>query len=168
MPLYNNRLAVILTAEQIAGIDTAVASVETATPFLVNLSPTERRKLLKLGPKSEAFVRHAMEAGNQNQDIVPSSLDLGEMNRDKAVRDALLSIGQRLDLLQAKVRDTSMLAGSDLMGASMVIYRALLANGRASGLDELLSRLQARWDRPSRTPVPPTEPPAPVVPAPTP
>ena len=152
MALYNNRLDVTATTEQLAAIDAAIASVETATQFFVSLAPAERKKMLKLGPKSEDFVRHAMEAGRLNSDIVPSALEIAEMDRDKAIRDAMVSFGQRLDALQRKARDTSMVAGADLMGASMVIYRALQANGRAAGLDEVLARLRARWDRPSRTP----------------
>ncbi|MGV3532136.1 MAG: hypothetical protein ACO1QR_07175 [Chthoniobacteraceae bacterium] len=156
MALYNNRLDVTATTEQLAAIDAAIASVETATQFFVSLAPDERKKMVKLGPKSEDFVRHAMEAGRLNSDIVPSALEIAEMDRDKAIRDALVSFGQRLDALQRKCRDTSMVAGADLMGASMVIYRALQANGRAAGLDEVLGRLRARWDRPSRKPAEPT------------
>ena len=155
MALYNNRIDVVATAEQLAAIDAAITSVETATQFFVSLAPAERKSMVKLGPKSEDFVRHAMEAGRLNSDIVPSALEIAEMDRDKAIRDALVSFGQRLDALQRKARDTSMVAGADLMGASMVIYRALQANGRAAGLDEVLARLRARWDRPSRTPAEP-------------
>ena len=157
MPLYNNRLDVTTTAEQLASVDVAIAALETATPFLISLSPTERRKMLKLGARSEDFVRHALEAGRLNPDIVPTALTLEEIDRDQRLRNALLSVGQRLDTLNQKVRDTTMVAGADLMGASMVIYRALQANGKAAGLDEVLSRLRARWDRPSRSPEPTPE-----------
>ena len=155
MALYNNRLDVTATAEQLAAIDAAITSVETATQFFVSLAPAERKSMVKLGPKSEDFVRHAMEAGRLNSDIVPSALEIAEMDRDKAIRDAMVFFGQRLDALQWKARDTSMVAGAYLLGASMVIYRALQANGRAAGLDEVLGRLSARWDRPSRKPAEP-------------
>ena len=155
MALYDNRLDVTATAEQLAAIDAALTSVEEATQFFVSLSPEQRKRMLKLGPKSEDFVRHAMEAGRLNPDIVPTALEMAEMDRDKAIRDAMVSFGQRLDALQQKARDTSTVAGADLMGASMVIYRALTANGRAAGLDEVLTRLRVRWDKPGRTPLEP-------------
>ena len=155
MSLYNNRLDVTVSTEQLLTLEMALTALEEAVPFFISLSPKERRKLLKLGPKSEDFVRHALEAGHLNADIIPAALTMVEMERDKKLRDALISIGQRLDTLRQKARDTSMLAGADLMEASMVIYRALQANGRAAGLDEVLGRLRARWDRPSRKPAPP-------------
>jgi len=163
MSIHKNNLDVTLTTEQSAGVTAAVASLYTAMPFLVSLTSTERRRLPKLGDKSEAFVRQAHQIVRDYVDVLPAGIDLEQMDRDAAIRDLLLPVHQQLTQILTMVNDTITVAGSDLMKASHIVYRALKSHGEEAGLrlirDELGRRF-ARTARPEEEEEEPLTPPA--------
>jgi hypothetical protein len=159
MALYTDRIDVTLTAEQIAAVRTAVATLNDALPFLVSMSTAERNRLMKMGPKSESFVRQTHQLATEHPEILPNGLVLADLDRDLALRDALLPTQQDLMLLLQKVNDTMMLAGADLMQGSLIIYRGLRSFGDAAGYGAIREELGRRFEQ---TPLQePTEP-APV------
>lgn len=147
----NNKINVTLTAEAKAEIIAAVDALDLAIPFRVSLTPTERRRMLKLGPKSEGFVRDALEAARNNAALLPSTISMADLDRDADIRDTLHTLVQRVGTLYQQLVDTQMLAGSDLMDGASRIYRALRANGVGEGIDGTLAVLKQRFDRPSVT-----------------
>ena len=156
--MQQNRINVTLTGEQKLTILAALEELESAIPFRVSLDSTERRRLLKLGDKSEGFVRTALEAARNHPEHLPANLSLENLARDEALRDILLTLVQRIGALHTQVRDSHLLAGSDLMQGATAIYRALQANARGEGLDDTIGTLKKRWDRPSRSSEPPAAP----------
>ena len=150
MALYTNRLDVTLTPEQAAMVDTAMQALEDALPFAVSVGKTERKHLFKLGSGSESFVAQAHAIARENVEIIPTGLAVTDLDRDKAIRDLLLPLEQRMSTLLTKIRDTRMLAGVDLMQGAMVVYRAVRAHGDNAGMTVLRQQLGQRFDRPGR------------------
>ncbi len=163
--MQQNRMNVILTAEQKASIIAAVDGLETVLGFRVGLNITERRRLLKLGDKSEGFVRQALEAARNHPEYLPPSISLADLDRDVAIREVLLTLVQRVGTLHTQLVDSHMLAGSDLMNGAVRIYRALRANAEGEGIDETLNMLKRRFDRVSAVEPEVPEEEVPVVPA---
>ena len=155
--MQQNRVNVTLTTEQKAAIIAAVEALETAIPFRISLDNTERMRMLKLGQKSEGFVREALEAARNHPNYIPASISLEDLDRDEEVREVLLTCVQRVGALYTQLQDTATAAGSDLMKGATAIYRALRANAEGAGLDQTLGTLHQRFDRPSRKQTPPTE-----------
>lgn len=153
------RVNVVLTAEQKANIIAALGTLEDAIPFRLSLTSAERQRLMKLGNKSEGFVRQALEAARSHPEFIPSSISLPAMELDQELRDILLVCLQRLGVLYTQVQDTATAAGVDLMQGATGIYRALKANGRDGGLESTLNALGKRFDRPSRAAASAGEPP---------
>ena len=91
--MSQNLIALNLTADDIAAIDAALATLETRLAALVELSPDERRSLAKMGDKSEAFCRPTLIVLDQNRQIVPAGLDLAAAESDL----------QQLDLLRPRL-----------------------------------------------------------------
>ncbi len=162
MSLYTNRIDVVLTAEQIASVRAAVATLNTALPFLVSMSAAERRLLMKLGPKSEAFVRQTHELAREHPEILPIGLSVAELDRDQILRDELLPTKQDLELLLRRINDTMLLAGADLMQGTLIVYRGLRSYGDAAGYGTIRAELGRRFAQ-TRAPLPttPGAPPAP-------
>ena len=132
-------------------VDEAMAVLEQAWgPMLVLLGPVARRRIVKMGNGSEAFVRASNRAGRENPALIPSSVDLDEMSRDLASHDALASRHVRLAALLEKVSDTDVALGSDAMAAALQCYGQLKLAGRASGLDTLRRDLGRRFDKTAR------------------
>jgi len=159
MSVNNSQIDVTLTTEQEAAIVAAMDALETALPFLISLTVDDRQRLFKLGTRSEGFVAEALSAALQHPDYVPPALGLVQLQRDIALRQALLPIVQRARLLYTKLNDTWMLAGADAMQAATAIYRVLRAQ-RGEGLDVTVSVLKQRFERssPLTTEEPPIEP----------
>ena len=103
-------------------------------------------------------MNEALSAALQHSDYVPPAVGLTELQRDLALRQALLPIVQRARVIYTKLNDTWMLAGADAMQSATAIYRVLRAQ-RGEGLDVTLSVLKQRFEKSSSAaPEEPTEP----------
>nr|VFJ66475.1 MAG: hypothetical protein BECKDK2373B_GA0170837_11706 [Candidatus Kentron sp. DK] len=51
-------------------------------PFLVNLTPQERKNTFKAGPDSVSFVQNALTAAQDHPDILPASFSANEFKND--------------------------------------------------------------------------------------
>ena len=111
--MSTNRVSASLSpADQKAVLD-AIATIKQKLPFLIDLSPEERRALPKLGDKSRIFVSKAAEIAVQNPDFLPRSFDVDEMRRDVTLLEALQPITLALTQLQELVDDTQLEVGSE-------------------------------------------------------
>ena len=145
--MTQNLIDLELSAESLAAIDAALATLETHLTPLLGLDPAARWFLTKMGDKSEAFCRQAVVAFTQNAEVLPRNFDVAAYQRDLATLDALRPRRQRLDRLQELLEDTEMAVGSDLMTASLEGYAVLKVAGKGTGLDGLRQMLSARFNR---------------------
>jgi hypothetical protein len=159
--MVKNILDAVIPAEQLVTVDTAITSLETTLTILVGLTAEERRSLLGMGPQSESFAEQALLAGKQYVGLMPPDLDIQGIERDKALREALLPRFERLRTLTNKMEHTIQLAGTEYYAGGLAIYRALKAFGRAAGLDNLIAELGRRFARAKAEPAqPPPQQPA--------
>ncbi len=142
-----------LSAEAMAEIDAALDRVEAQLVLLRGLDPDQRRTLVKMGDKSEAFCRQALVAFTQNSDILPRNFDVEGYQRDLVTLEALRPLRQRLARLLERLEDTEMALGSDLMAASLEGYAVLKVSGKGAGLDGLRAMLSTRFTRRRRSAV---------------
>ncbi len=56
-----NQVSAELAAADVEAIAASIAAIKAKLPFLIDLSPAERKTLPKMGDKSQAFVRAALE-----------------------------------------------------------------------------------------------------------
>src|SRR5690606_29890106 len=91
-----NRISLQLSEAQLAAAREAIGSLEQALASLVSLSPPERRRLIKMGPKSESFCRQALRVMEQNPHIVPDSVDVAAAREDLEALDALRPLLDRV------------------------------------------------------------------------
>lgn len=87
-----NRVSAQLSAEDRDAVLQAIETIRQKMPFLIDLSPEERRDLPKTGDKSRAFVSKARELAEQNPDFLPRSFDIEEMRRDVDLLESLYPI----------------------------------------------------------------------------
>ena len=149
--MSQNLIDMNLTAENLSAIDTAFTQLETQLTGLLALTPDTRRQLNKMGDKSEAFCRQAVNILSENPGILPRDFDLEALQRDLAMLDALRPRMIRLAKLYKRMQDSDMALGSDLMTASLEGYSFLKVAGKGKGLDDLKKMLATRFAR--RSPV---------------
>jgi hypothetical protein len=147
IPMNTNRISATLAQTDREEVMQAIATIKTKLSFLTDLSPEERKALSKMGDKSQAFVTMALEIATQNQDYLPRSFDVEEMRKDVELYDQLRPILVALSQLQHLVEMTSMIAGSEAMGAALTVYRSAKVHGQGTGLEAVLNEMSQRFAR---------------------
>jgi uncharacterized protein YejL (UPF0352 family) len=150
MPYEN--ISATITPEKLQEIKAAIATIHANMPFLVSLTPDERRKRVKMGDKSLAFVNNSLSVTQNNSEVVPASFNIAEFNRDYQLTIALTEVLNLLEQLTEKVDDTLMAVGSESMASSLLVYdyvktAAKHAPGLKSVADQLGERFKAMGNR---------------------
>lgn len=140
-----NIVSLTVSPERLAAVQQALASLEASLADLVELSVDQRIELVKMGPRSEAFVREGLTVLEANPELLPRSFDLEEMRRDLTALDTLRPLFHRLRRLTARADDTEMALGSDLYKAALEGYRFARASGAGALLDELKAQANPRF-----------------------
>ena len=145
--MSQNLISMDLSAEQWAATDAALTTLEQTLAGLLALTAVQRSRLVKMGDKSEAFCRQAVDVMGENPGVLPVNFDLPEVRRDLAMHDALRPRLIRLERLFEKANDTDIALGSDVMVAALEGYALLKIAGKGEGLESLRRTLSARFNR---------------------
>lgn len=127
----------------------ALHSIEKKLPFLIALTPEERREIPKMGAKSQSFVENALEIGTQNEEILPRYFKVEDLKKDMALIRSLSSVHLAVSQLNQKLDDTIMSAGSEAYLAALVVYRSLQNMPSGAGLDEAFEELKKHFKKSS-------------------
>ena len=145
--MSQNNVSLELSNEQLSQAAQAITTLEQAFAGLVSLAPADRRRLVKMGQKSEVFCRQTLRVLAQNPQVVPPGLDLAEAQADLLALDQLAPLLDRLQRLAERGRDTEMALGADVMDVALEGYALLGVSGKQQGLDGLRKQLSSRWAR---------------------
>jgi len=128
----------------------AIETIKTKLPFLVDLSPEDRRSLPKMGDKSVAFVQAALTLVQQNPTIVPGAFNVEEFEKDATLLAALGEVAAAVAQLNELVEDTMLAVGTDAYTAALIVYQSAKMAGKGQGLDALLDAMGQRFARKSK------------------
>lgn len=149
--MSQNLISLSVSAEQLAAINATLDTLEAQLAGLIELSVDNRRKLVKMGDKSEAFCRQTLIVLDQNRKMIPPSLDLARAEIDMHTLDQLRPIFARLRQLVGRADDTEMALGSDIMTAALEGYALAKVFGKGSGLDTLREAMSMRTSHKGKT-----------------
>jgi hypothetical protein len=145
----DNRISAALSSADQQAVLAAINTIRTKLPFLIDLSPEERKGLPRLGDKSRGFVSQALEIASQNPDILPRSFDVEEMRKDVELLDAFLPVMLAFAQLNELIEDTYIEVGSEAYAAALNVYQYTRAAGKGAALDNALDTLSRRFARKS-------------------
>lgn len=145
--MSQNLISLNLTDSDLAEIDAALSTLEGHFASFLNLTIDERRALVKMGDKTEAFCRQTLIVTAQNPQSIPPSLDLAEAQSDLANLDKLRPRLHRLRDLLSKGEDTDMALGSDVYSFSLGAYASLKIAGKGAALESLRQAMSIRFNR---------------------
>ncbi|MCC5608169.1 hypothetical protein LC612_15575 [Nostoc sp. CHAB 5834] len=142
---YQN-IAASLSPQDIQEIKAALQTVQQKLPFLITLSTEERRKLVKMGDKSLAFVNNSITAAQSNREILPATFDVEELVQDYQLAAALTELLISMQQLTEQVDDTLMAVGSEAMTSSLTVYDYVkTASKKTPGLKTVAEQLGERF-----------------------
>ncbi|GAA5077245.1 hypothetical protein [Lysobacter panacisoli] len=148
--MSQNLISLTISAEQWDAIDVCLGALETHLAPLIAMPADQRRQLAKMGDKSEAFCRQAMDVLNANPGVIPPNFDLAALREDLKALDQLRPRLVRLARLHERATDTETALGSDIMSGALEGYALLKVAGKGEGLEGLRKALSARFSRSTR------------------
>jgi hypothetical protein len=144
MPYQN--ISASVSEKDLQEIKSALDTIEAKLPFLINLTPEERRSLFKMGNKSLSFVSNSLTAAQSNRDILPASFDVNEFARDYQLASTLTEVHLGLQQLLEKVDDTLVAVSSEAMSSSLTVYEYVkTAAKKTPGLKAVADQLGDRF-----------------------
>lgn len=106
MATNDNRVSAILAAAAITNITTAINTIKTNMPFLINLTPDERKAKRKTGTKREGYVAQVYQDTLAHPEAIPSTFSVPEWTKDENLNAALKNIFSLLGAVDESIDDT--------------------------------------------------------------
>lgn len=133
---YQNISAAITAADKTA-IQTAIQTIKTKLPFMVNLSQQERKRLRKMGAVRTSYVQDVYQAAANNSGVIPASINLTEYGKDVTLMKDMVDVMSWLLPVFDGIGNTFMALGNELMKQSDECYGYLKVAARKSSNQSL-------------------------------
>jgi hypothetical protein len=113
-------------------------------PFLINLTPKEIQKSLKMGSNGLVYAQRILLLAQVNPETIPSAIDLTQFEQDLVLIKQLRAIQSKLSILEEGVKDTLTALGNQTLKTANVCYGMMKqANKSTNALDESLAPILA-------------------------
>ena len=118
-----NRISVMIPEEALSmAMQHFVSGAQIMTPYLINLTPEQRKELPKLGDKSTAFVIKGIDYLHTPTSPIPSYVNVPELEIDFKLIEDLRKLLQVIMPTIDMIDDTMTLAGSDTYMSVLAFY----------------------------------------------
>jgi hypothetical protein len=157
MPYQN--INTTISAADVQAVKDAFTVVLDKLPFLVNLTASERKALLKTGPNSLSFVQNAAAAVQNNAAIFPASFSRSDFQKDVDLLSALTELATLASSVTSRIDDTRLAVGSEAMRQATQAYNYVkTAAKNTPGLKPVAEQLGERFQktRKPKEPKPPS------------
>jgi len=155
MPYQN--INATLSPEDVQAIKAAVDTIVQKLPFLVNLTPKERKALFKAGPDSVSFLQNALSAAQDHPGILPVNFNTSEFKNDVDLFTVMTDIGTVIASLASEVDDTRLAVGGEAMQEASQVYTYVKAAAKTTpGLKPVAEQLGERFRQAKRKKKPDT------------
>jgi len=126
--------------------------------YLIALTPAERRKLLKMGDKTLAFVEKICEYAADAPEFVPAFLNVVEMNNDLNNATGLNTVYRPMLETVGNLSDTILASGSDAYKAALLYYNSVksAAKNNVPNAKAIYEDLKKRFESQGKTVEPST------------
>jgi len=128
----NNQVSLAIPEEDMKKIDAAIETLhDKLMPHLKTLGPNDRRKMLKLGDKSVAFVQKSYDYGKQYKDLGPRFIQMDAFGTDIKASSTLQLMINRLEPLLVALEDSLTLSGSEAYQNALLFYQSIKGAAKA-------------------------------------
>ena len=138
-------LSIRFTEEDLAAIDAALAQLEQRFSRLIALDAKERRRLYKMGNKTEKFCREALTVLDKNRQLASPAMDLNGALTALRTIDELRPRTKQILRLAERMRDTELALGAEVATTARQGYNAMGEYGDRHGLTGMRQTLAVRF-----------------------
>lgn len=140
-------LAIRFTDEDLAAIDAALTQLEQRFARLVALDAKERRRLYKMGNKTEKFCREALTVLDKIRQLASPAMDLNGALTALRTIDELRPRTKQILRLAERMRDTELALGAEVATTARQGYNAMGEHGDRHGLTGMRQTLAVRYKK---------------------
>lgn len=140
-------LSIRFTQEDLAAIDAALTQLEQRFSRLVALDAKERRRLYKMGNKTEKFCREALTVLDKNRQLASPAMDLNGALSALRTIDELRPRTKQILRLAERMRDTELALGAEVATTARQGYNAMGEHGDRHGLTGMRQTLAVRYKK---------------------
>lgn len=136
----------------------AFDTIKEKLPFLINLSPAEKRRMPNISTERGGMVDTFTNEMDLHADLIPTFVDMPELAKDRELFTQLDTIRSCANELCEGINDTHQALGSDMYLAYLSFYNNVkqAAKRAVVGADSIYANLRRFFQRGS--PPPPTPP----------
>jgi hypothetical protein len=146
--IMEDRHAEAIPADIVTVVKTKLNEIKTLLlPYVVSLTASERKSLLKMGEKSLAFVGKAFDYAVENPEFVPPFLDMTAFSVDIGDARGLWTINNDARQVYEMIDDTEMASGSEAFRAALIFYHSVkvAAGNDIPGAKAIYEELKKRF-----------------------
>ncbi|HMY68429.1 MAG TPA: hypothetical protein PL163_17405 [Leptospiraceae bacterium] len=114
-----------LSDQALTDVMNAIDIIINSVPFLMNLSPEEKRTMFKLGDKSLGFIEKVVDYSEKYPDFIPNYIEKGQIRQEYELFKRLSMIYRKLNPLMENLQATQMEAGSELYEMGLLYYHTV-------------------------------------------
>ncbi len=146
MPYQNINASI--SAADVQAIKDAMTLILAKLPFLVTLTPAERRAIFKSGPDSLSFIQNALTAAQTNPTVLPASFSVAGFKSDVDLFAALTEFATLAASLTSQLDDTRLAVGGEAMQQATQVYNYVKTAAKTTpGLKPIAEQLGERFRR---------------------
>ncbi|HRK29031.1 MAG TPA: hypothetical protein PK239_17290 [Chitinophagales bacterium] len=141
MPYEN--LTPVFDAATLALNQSDIAQIKARMPFLVNLTPNEKKGFLRLGHSSRAFIEQSLSHIENNSMLQLPFIDIAAWQNDWEVFKRLDSLHREIKSLEEAVNDTRIALLKECMVQALAFYKGVKSASvqNVPGTDSIVQNL---------------------------
>lgn len=154
----DNRIAIQIPEADVTEINAAIETLKTKLqPYLIALTPEDRKLLPKMSDKTIPFVDKALDYAQNSPQFAPQYMNVPEMKIDLDALNTLTEFYRPLEQIISGLDDTMMLSGSEAYIAALSYYNSvkMAAKMNVPAAKPIYDDLKERFNRKSKTAVSP-------------
>lgn len=145
--MNTNKVSAVLTEQAITNIQTAVATIRQNLPFLVHLTPKERKELVRLPASRVGVLQQSLTFAAQQPQAMSVGFSAAEFAKDGALYGPYMGVFAQIAQLYEDCDDTAVALGADLASAMLDVYAIAKANNRDGRYSAFCDAFKAGYSR---------------------
>lgn len=144
-----NVISIEIPAAELQVVKDALDTIQTTlAPYVLALTPEQRKRLPKMSDGTEPFVAKVMDYATSDPQFAPPYMDVPEMKKDFDAVTQLMPILRTVDQLEDNINDTAMMAGSEAYVAALSYYNSvkMAAKMNVPGAKAIYDDLKKRFE----------------------
>lgn len=148
-----NKVDVTISDATVAQFITKLDELKALVPFLISLSPKERKSKQRMGRGRVAFVTNALEGAKLNDAIKPKYGNIANAEKDLVACAQLDKIVYPLLEFTQMITDTRVQAGSEAYNVALKIYNeaAEAVKEKVPGVEVIYNQLKQQFEQSDNT-----------------